>query len=386
MITQLRAIVSGATVSRATVALLSCFIAASGAWAASDDAALYTPDAQMSPLPGFTVSPFMAQDSAVVPASAETAELSGTAASPTASAAAGQNSSGCCDDGSSCMDCCTPLWNVSLGEVILHRNRPSDGAIVGVLPSGSPAFSRGSDFDPGWDAGPEITIARRIGCDNAVEVRYFNCYGGASTQFVTPSAFIGAGFTGPGGTLFVGHDFTKLDSFEINCRHQAWDQLVLLAGFRALDLRDDLSYKINSTVATGEYFYDNHMYGGQLGADWALMRPDNPLQFGVMLKAGVYGNADHGGITQIVGNTPVQSFLGQGATAAFVGEFDFLASYNFTDHIAVHGGYQLLWLTNLALSPDAASRSLVNPALLRTVSDDGRLFYNGATVGVDFMW
>jgi hypothetical protein len=27
-----------------------------------------------------------------------------------------------------------------------------------------------------------------------------------------------------------------------------------------------------------------------------------------------------------------------------------------------------------------------NPSLLRTVSDDGRLFYQGATVGVDIMW
>ena len=383
MITNLRATVSGATVSRATVALLSCFIAASGAWA--DDAALYTPDAQMFPLPGFTVSPFMAQDSAVLPASAETAVLSGTAASPTASAAADANSSGCCDDGSSCMDCCLPLWNVSAGAVILHRNRPSDGTIIGAFPGGSPAFNRGSDFDFGWDAGPEISIARRIGCDNAVEVRYFNCYGGADTAFVTPGNFIGAGFTGPGGTSISGHDFTKLDSLEINWRHQAWDQLVLLAGFRAIDLRDDLLYRIGPTAA-GEYFYDNHMYGGQLGADWALMRPDNPLQFGVMLKAGVYGNADHGGITQFVGNTPIQSFLGQGATAAFVGELDFLASYNFTDHIAVHGGYELLWLTNLALSADAASRSLVNPSLLRTVSDVGRLFYNGATFGVDITW
>ena len=370
---------------RAIAAFLSCFVLVGGAWA--DDAAPNTPDSQMRPLPGFSVSSFMAPDYAVVPASAESAVSGGTAASPATSSGTDQNSCGCCDDGCSCMDCCTPLWNVSLGEVILHRDRPSDGTIVGANPGGgSPAFSRGSDFDFGWDAGPEISIARRIGCDNALEVRYFNCYGGAATQFVTPGNFIGAGFTGPGGTTFVGHDFTKLDSFEINWRHQAWDQLVLLAGFRALDLRDDLAYKIAGNVATGDYFYDNHMYGGQLGADWALTRPCNPLQLGMIFKAGVYGNADHGGITEFSGNTPIQSFLGQGATAAFVGELDFLASYNLTDHIAVHGGYQLLWLTNLALSPDAASRSLVNPSLLRTVSDDGRLFYNGATFGVDITW
>ena len=176
---------SRACVPQATLALLSCFVVVSGAWA--DDAAPIMPDAQMFPLSGFTASPFMAQDNAVVPVSAEAAVSSGTAATPAATAAAAQISTGCCDDGSSCMDCCTPLWNVSLGEVILHRSQPTAGIIVGNNPFTGTAFSSGSDLDFGWDAGPEISIARRIGCDNAVEVRYFNCYGGAGTAFVTPS-------------------------------------------------------------------------------------------------------------------------------------------------------------------------------------------------------
>ncbi len=42
-----------------------------------------------------------------------------------------------------------------------------------AISNNTPVFSRGSDFDFGWDAGAEITIARRIGCENAVEARYF---------------------------------------------------------------------------------------------------------------------------------------------------------------------------------------------------------------------
>jgi len=132
--------------------------------------------------------------------------------------------------------------------------------------------------------------------------------------------------------------------------------------------------------------YVNHLYGGQIGADWAVAKPSSPLQLGFALKADVYGNADHGGVALTLGGSPAGNFGGQDTTAAFVGKLDFLAAYNLTNHIAVHGGYQLLWLTNLALAADAANRSLLNPGLLRTVSDDGRLFYQGATVGIDFMW
>ena len=92
----------------------------------------------------------------------------------------------------------------SAGAVFLRRSQPTAGTIIGAQPSGSPAFSRGSDFDFGWDAGPDITIGRRIGCEDSLEARYFNSYAGAGIQFVTPSSFIGAGFTGPGGITISG--------------------------------------------------------------------------------------------------------------------------------------------------------------------------------------
>ncbi len=81
-------------------------------------------------------------------------------------------------------------------------------------------------------------------------MRYFNSYGSASTQFVTPGGFIGAGFTGPGGTRFIGSDLTKLDSTEINWRHQRWNRLALLAGFRWIELRDGVSYNIGNVAAS----------------------------------------------------------------------------------------------------------------------------------------
>ena len=323
-------------------------IVASGAWASSpqDSALNMLDDALACSPPGVAASSPIMQDFAILPVSDNAPAASEAAAS---GGSADQESCCGCDDCCSCMDCCSPLWYGSAGAVFLRRSQPTAGTIIGAQPSGSPAFSRGSDFDFGWDAGPDITLGRRIGCEDSLEARYFNSCAGAGIQFVTPSSFIGAGFTGPGGITISGLDVTRLDSGEINWRRQQWEHLALLAGFRWAQLTDNATYKIGPTAA-GDYNYINHFYGGQLGADWSLTNRFNPLQLNVAGKAGIYGNAADGGI---YGGDRRQSrkgnFAGQDTTAAFLGKLDFSASYSLTSHIAIRSGYQLLWLTNLAL-------------------------------------
>ena len=161
----------------------------------------------------------------------------------------------------------------------------------------------------------------------------------------------------------------------------------MLAGFRWVELTDDLRYHINNTVAGADYRYNNHLYGAQIGADCALTNRCSRLQINAVGKAGLYGNVSDGGVYEFQPVTnPVGKFTGDDNTTAFIGELDFSATYWVTGHIALRGGYQLLWLDNVALAADAASRSMTNPSLLRNVDNDGHLFYNGATAGIDFVW
>ena len=367
---------------RTVAALATCLIMASGAWASSpqssannalEDAPAYSPSS-------VTASADIVRDGAIVLTAADEPVAADAAASEAA------NPGGCdsCNAGSPYACCCPPLWEVSVGAVYLHRNRPAAGAIIGASPAGSPAFTSGSDFNFGWNAGPDVTIARRIGDYGVLEARYFNSYGTADVGFVTPGSFIGAGFIGPGGTAITGHELTKLDSTEINWRRPLRDQLSLLIGFRCVELKDDVSYQVGAP-AHADYNYNNHLYGGQFGADWALTSRSNPLQIEIVAKAGVYENVNDGGVDLTLGG-PAGSFSGQSATTAFVGEVDFSTAYIVSKHIAIHGGYQLLWLSDVALATDAANRSLVNPNLLTSVGNDGRLFYQGASAGIDFVW
>jgi len=291
-----------------------------------------------------------------------------------------------CEQLLDCMCCCPPVWYVSLGTIVLHRNRPDPGTVVAANPAGT-RFASPSDFKFGWDWGPDVTLARRLGNGDIIEGRFFDSDGSDARQsFRTPGGFIGAGFTGPANTLFDGIYFTKLFSTEINWRRQIADRWRIIAGFREIELRDQLQYKLNGNVATGQYNYNNHLWGGQLGANWSLTDWSSPVQINFYGKAGVYGNLADGGIYEFQGNNFIGSFVGTRTRPAFVGDIGLSAAYFLTQRIALRGGYQLLWLEHVARAGDAASRSLLNPALLRNVDNNGQLFYQGATASIDFVW
>jgi hypothetical protein len=102
-----------------------------------------------------------------------------------------------------------------------------------------------------------------------------------------------------------------------------------------------------------------------------------------MAKGGVYANvADNRFTSTIVSGTSSAD-----TAAAFVGEVGLTASYRLTRHIALRAGYEVLWLDNVALASEAAAATVQGGGGTRsTINTDGRLWYNGATTGVEFVW
>lgn len=296
-----------------------------------------------------------------------------------------------CDDSCCGIDCgsgvgyCGPRWFATIGTVVLDRESPTPGTIVAANPGGARFFGAELfDFDP--EAGIEVGLARRFDNGCILEGRYFGIDHIATAGIVTPGNFIGAGFTGPGGTTIAGRYITMLDSTELNIRRQHSDRITLLGGFRMIELRDQARFVLNNGVARGHYDYDNKLYGGQLGSNLDLSPRGTRWLANVETKAGVYNNLVKGGIYEYQGFNFIGTFNGDEANTAFVGEINLNTGYRLTDHMTLRTGYQLLWIENVALASDAAVRSLLNPSLLRIVSDDQGLFYHGATAGIDFVW
>jgi hypothetical protein len=158
--------------------------------------------------------------------------------------------------------------------------------------------------------------------------------------------------------------------------------VTVLAGFRWIELRDQLSYSFNHGVLTTAFDDNNHLYGGQIGTDWALLNNGGPLRLNAALKAGAYGNvADNTfSANAIFANTGSNA-----APLAFVGDITVAASYQLSSHWSIRGGYQLLWIDRLALASNNAV-SAAAAGLGAGVNTSGGLFYNGAMASVQFVW
>jgi hypothetical protein len=130
----------------------------------------------------------------------------------------------------------------------------------------------------------------------------------------------------------------------------------------------------------------NRLIGPQVGVE--LLHPIGPtnlLTVSGRLKGGVYANmADS--TTQLVNAGVVQLDNSADRTqlAATV-DFGLLANLQLTPRLSLHGGYEVWYLTGVALAPEQN----VSPMTLNTgrgMITDEDAWFHGATVGVQYTW
>jgi hypothetical protein len=148
-----------------------------------------------------------------------------------------------------------------------------------------------------------------------------------------------------------------------------------LMGFRFLELHEDLASAIDG-VQFADANTDNHMYGGQIGANFALI---DTCRFGLegVVKAGVFGNyadltigdSNHGNFNSAIIHTSV------------FGEIGLTGIYQITNHLAARGGYQAMWLDGVALAGDQYNSVTLTDT---TPYMGGTLFYHGASAGLEY--
>jgi hypothetical protein len=249
--------------------------------------------------------------------------------------------------------------------------------------------SSGSNFDFGWDAGPDVTIGHRLSTENSWEARYFND--------LETEATVDYGLSAPiriagGVAAFADLDAryaSELHSAEINGRHHLSDRLSFISGFRWFELKEDLTYIGDNGVFDTTYNWHelNHLYGGQLGADLRVTPRDSPLQIVAGIKSGVYGLVAENRYFQRFGpplNIFIQRVNGRDNDVAFAHEVNISSSLRLSQHMALRGGYQLLWIDGLALSSEHASASLTG--VPTNFASNGDVFYNGATAAIELAW
>lgn len=288
----------------------------------------------------------------------------------------------CCDGPCSMCDCCCPVWTIRAEALLWDRVGGGGVALVNA-----PVAVTTDDFDFPLAVGPRLTVIRHGVFDTAwdLEFAYFFIDGWSDTVALadiddyqtTPQINIG-GVT-PG---VITYDST-LDSGEVNLRRDYNDWLTWLAGFRWVQVDENLNATFGAASHNVEV--NNRLFGGQLGVDALLWTNGADLDVTGVGKAGIYANsADQTTTTVGVGGALPLTGAAD-SQIAFVGELGINARYRMSDRWTAIGGYNLLWISGVALAPDQLATTNITTGVA-TVDLGGGLFYHGANAGIEYVW
>ncbi len=292
---------------------------------------------------------------------------------------------------SSCLNsCCDVRWTIRSGALILRREEPEAFAIFanGV---GGAAVLDAQDYNFDSSGGVDFSATRHWNECDSLEVRYFGIDGWTANQ---ASAFPASGQLNTATPIFfngfnalASSHGSELYSTEVNWRRQYFPNVALLAGFRYVELSEELRTQVTGVPGTALYNIDtdNQMYGFQIGGDVHLLSCQR-LALEGLGKAGIYGNTGrHVSVIEFPPANPVfgPSFDREKRTA-FVGEIGLTGVYQLTNCLAVRGGYQLLWVNGVALATEQVA--VTNFTTNSGIDASGDAFYHGALVSLEAVW
>ncbi|HEX6963068.1 MAG TPA: hypothetical protein VF175_14460, partial [Lacipirellula sp.] len=189
------------------------------------------------------------------------------------------------------------------------------------------------------------------------------------------------------GVATINADYiSRLNSTEVNYRQAPNDRVALLAGFRWVELHEELGVDADfgGNMSDIGWNVDNHLYGAQTGAEVMLLDRGGPMQLTSHFKGGIFGNAADNdfGLNQSVG--PDVSFTDQTSKVTFMGDIAFLGRYRINDNVSLNSGYQLLWFDGVALASEQIFAT--NVLTGSGIDADGFVFYHGALISMDVIW
>jgi hypothetical protein len=131
------------------------------------------------------------------------------------------------------------------------------------------------------------------------------------------------------------------------------------------------------------------MTGAQLGGDaWLCLLPG--LRLGLDGKFGIYGNNVKVN-TAMTGEDIYDNFIAfippealNNDKVSFIGELQLLLTYQISHNLTLRGGYEMMWVDGVAIAMDNFNPTITGR--VPTMSDGAELFYDGFTVGAEYMW
>ncbi|MGW8257005.1 MAG: hypothetical protein ACWGMZ_05935 [Thermoguttaceae bacterium] len=275
--------------------------------------------------------------------------------------------------------CC--MWTASADTLLLSRVGGKTFPLLEPVTPGAGDTFNSTDFIFQMGVGPRVSlVAEDIFFGHDIEASYYGIDTFSATKaMIAPTGGMWLNFTDSPIAISEGETATlnyvsRLHSAELNFRRPIWENIRVFAGFRFLQLHEELnSYTSSATLV--ESNVDNNLYGGQIGLAMAFINRERFSIEGVV-KAGVLGNyADLSMYARDRANTSAML-----THTSVMGEVALTGIVRVTSCLSLRGGYQAMWVDGVALAGDQyQTYTSTNPYPYC----GGTLFTHGAFAGLE---
>jgi hypothetical protein len=293
-------------------------------------------------------------------------------------------------------ECCDPQWTVTVDALFLRPSASTGQQLLFDPLEGANLFNSSDAVFP-IDANARLSLVRHGQSGWDFEFNYFDIISPKTSDVFPASAL-------PGGIGSLSVDNTillpvndiifeerfRLYSSEFNLQKPVNEWLTILVGFRWVEFFDDYLAQGVESVASSPFSEaintHNHLYGFQIGENARLFERAGRLHINGFAKLGIFYNvADQNSNFYDPAIFGELSAVANGSHTAFLCELGLVGTYQLTHHVALRGGYQVLWIEGVALAPGQIPvTSLV--AGSADIASSGAIFYHGANAGLEISW
>jgi hypothetical protein len=334
--------------------------------------------------------------------------------------AAGSCSSGNCGSGAvaGCSSACAArcsAWYVSAEALWLERSRSQrvflgEEQVIGTPTIAGVLDTEAADFNP--EPGIRVLLGYRLTDALSAELSYFGVHDGntSATLPLTNPALNGlvsnflALATGADALSFSYS--SELHNAELALRSLTESDrlsLSILGGLRYVNLHEDCALgAVSAAFGASEETSattNNHLVGLQFGGE-AAYRLGERWSIGAVGKGGLYLNIADQRVRNVTSTAGVSTSVLDTTTSGnhLAGGFEtgVVVRCRLSDSFTLRGGYQVLYLTGLALAPEqftslnndlAKFPQTITPGVTGAfLNDRGSLLFHGPSVGFEVAW
>lgn len=159
-----------------------------------------------------------------------------------------------------------------------------------------------------------------------------------------------------------------------------------LMGLRYINLREEFDLAFSTCLDTSNYNINTHndLYGVQVGGNLQI-NPMPRLSFEIQSKFGYMVNrcGQDNFLGDCNNNIVLRDFSSKKFNGSWLIDFSSWMRYQLFPSFDFHGGYQLIYLTDLALAPEQIDKKTC-PVNENRLYDKGQIFLEGGFVGIGF--